>query len=331
MAMLMARRLHRRLRVDLHQRIDIFQIVRDEGILLGFTPLEGLAGAYIRPGGYPGILINSQHPLSKQRYTVAHEFGHHVFGHSDTADVDTESLFRLPESQVSDVEKVAESFAAWMLMPDELVRTLMAELETDDLKLPVQVYELALRLGTSYQATIHQLRNLRLVSASEERALARIAPRDIKQSLTNGAEPPDFRRNVWSVDIRSDRTHLLAESGDRVVVFGREVPSSGAFWRPTEVPDGVELVADSTTDGFDPFPEQYERLRGRAQAGIVGDELDHAFALDLGADEGTALELRFVEGREWQAVDDSKEFRLSILLEAPRTGLRVDEAELVLH
>src|SRR5437016_3883857 len=82
-ALLAATREHERLQTDLSGPVDIFQTIWDAGIWLMFQPLDSLYGMLFidGPTGSPGILINSQHPPSLQRYTAAHEYAHYVLGH----------------------------------------------------------------------------------------------------------------------------------------------------------------------------------------------------------------------------------------------------------
>ncbi len=87
-----AQREHQRLDTTFLGRVEIFDIIEEQQIWLLFQKLQGLYGAYKRHGGVAGIIINSQHPLTLQRYTAAHEYGHHVLGHDASAD-DEDRIF----------------------------------------------------------------------------------------------------------------------------------------------------------------------------------------------------------------------------------------------
>ena len=77
---------HQRLGTSMHERIPVFDVIEDSRIWLFFQPMRTLFGAYERHGNAAGIIINSQHPLSLQRFTAGHEYGHHVLGHEASAD-----------------------------------------------------------------------------------------------------------------------------------------------------------------------------------------------------------------------------------------------------
>src|SRR6266508_2998897 len=81
-----AQREHLRLGTPMDRRVEIFDAIEGAGIWLMFQPLRELFGASQRLGEAAGIIINSNHPLSLQRFTAAHEYGHHVFGHDLSLD-----------------------------------------------------------------------------------------------------------------------------------------------------------------------------------------------------------------------------------------------------
>src|SRR5437867_2727207 len=91
LAMLRAAHAHRELGIDPTRRIDIFRAIEDAELILSFEPMPNLSGAYYRDAG---ILVNANHPLARQRYTAAHEFGHHLFRHDTSVDPLTEPLAR---------------------------------------------------------------------------------------------------------------------------------------------------------------------------------------------------------------------------------------------
>ena len=47
---------------------------------------EGVAGAYIVRKGQPFVFLNGSQPVTRQRFTLAHELGHHRLGHAAVVD-----------------------------------------------------------------------------------------------------------------------------------------------------------------------------------------------------------------------------------------------------
>lgn len=97
--------------------IDPFKIMRDMGIVYQFIDSRDLEGVYILPeddDDIPFIGINYNRPITRQRYTAAHELCHHI------KDKNSE-LCDIRCINGSATERYAESFAAALLMPEELL------------------------------------------------------------------------------------------------------------------------------------------------------------------------------------------------------------------
>jgi Zn-dependent peptidase ImmA (M78 family) len=71
----------------------------------------GPAGAYTVERGRPFILLNSSEPVVRQRFTLAHEFGHHCLHHGDMLDE------RIAWDATDPKEAAANAFAAEFLVP----------------------------------------------------------------------------------------------------------------------------------------------------------------------------------------------------------------------
>jgi Zn-dependent peptidase ImmA (M78 family) len=210
--------LHDDLSVDCSQRIDVFSCIRQLGIQLMFRPLNRCAGIYV-PGadGTPGILIHWGHPAALQRYSASHELGHHVFNHGhqfDRGEVVPRSTSNVWDSK----EMLAEAFAAWFLMPPELVDSALSVLNISRPKSPHDAYALALRLGTSYTATCVHLNSLGLMHRDEMDACLKTRPKEIKKSLIQNHTLKDWRRDVWVITRESQERRLTVNRGDRVVI-----------------------------------------------------------------------------------------------------------------
>jgi len=80
-------------------------------VVLATLPEGGPAGAYTQERGVPFILVNAVEPVVRQRFTLAHEFGHHRLGHGDVLDQTISWGVTAP------VEVAANRFAAEFLVP----------------------------------------------------------------------------------------------------------------------------------------------------------------------------------------------------------------------
>jgi Zn-dependent peptidase ImmA (M78 family)/predicted secreted protein len=244
--------------VDVSRQIDPFEAINRAGVTVAVVPLESLSGAYVpamvETDGRPGILVNSKHPRTRQRFTAAHELCHHLRDKGVVLDRETEVL---PRSGVirNDHEAVAEAFAGWFLMPRHLVLRLMHDLAVGDSPDPIDVYRLSLELGTSYLATAAHLYSLGLVSRPRWRELAKLAPKWIKEQLAVHG-PGDSWGDVWHLtDKERGQRRITPRPGDEIVIELDELPSSGYIWT-TPVGGGFEVAdfsfeqknADDPTD-----------------------------------------------------------------------------------
>ncbi len=89
------------------------------GVLVLDLP-EGVAGAYDPAGAW--IFVNGRQQVVRQRFTVAHEFGHHRLGHRDLKILDSPADIagRAHEHDWREVQ--ANAFAAEFLAPKAAVR-----------------------------------------------------------------------------------------------------------------------------------------------------------------------------------------------------------------
>jgi type IV secretion system protein TrbC len=89
----------------------------------------------------------------------------------------------------------------------------------EDLHDPINVYQLALRAGTSFEATVWTLHRYDVFDRATAKAMA--APqrlKKIKQDILCGFEPDNYRGDVWLVTDHDAALHLEGGPGDIVVV-----------------------------------------------------------------------------------------------------------------
>jgi Zn-dependent peptidase ImmA (M78 family) len=147
--------------------IDIEAIVKAEGILLQKENLEAeVSGMLVIKESQTIIAINEKHALTRQRFTIAHEFGHYVLHRSLSNVFFDESLvfFRDRESTTGTKyqEIEANNFAAELLMLRKhlALKPLDAFDEADN----SGICQLAQEFGVSTQALTIRLTKLGLIT-----------------------------------------------------------------------------------------------------------------------------------------------------------------------
>lgn len=270
---LAAQRARRRFGLGTVRRVDVFDVIDDQGIWLMFQPLRDLYGFYRRlDTDRAGIVLHAGHPLGVQRYTAAHELAHHLLGHAysldqagdiggalgaDAPDVDQLAVAARSRDDVGDPlqEAAAQSFAATFLMPVQSVNQALLEAGHDREHPQIaaaDVYALSLEFGTSYEATLTQLAVLGKLTWQQTREL-RLPPIQIKTMLA-GRRPMNARADMWVAHDRNRERTFPLRIGDELLIRLPEIPSSGYAWTLPE-PAALPLsVVDERLDAVDDGP-----------------------------------------------------------------------------
>lgn len=135
--------------------VDLISIAAGLGVGVQADPLNStISGHYLPQGGYNGSPLITYNPFEhpvRQRFTIAHELGHHALGHGER-DRDTPESFY---SGVHDpIEQAANQFAAEILMPADTVHMLIRTRGISD------VETLSSLFWVSRAAMKYRLRNL---------------------------------------------------------------------------------------------------------------------------------------------------------------------------
>jgi len=111
--------------------VPVFEIAEKEGYAIKFFTSEGelakVAG-FTDPKSKT-IYVNQSDPVYRQSFTVAHELGHLVLGHKPN---EYGVLLRNTNIATNDIEKQANAFAAYLLMPDALIKDIMTKYKLDE-------------------------------------------------------------------------------------------------------------------------------------------------------------------------------------------------------
>lgn len=243
-----ALRERRRLGAMDHERLDIFREIDRAGIWLMFQPLNRLYGFYQRIEDVAGIVVHSGHPIALQRYTAAHEYGHHVLGHIRSLDGRDEIEGRPSEVEDPLAEIAAQAFAGAFLIPLHLLNQTAAALDINiEMPAPQDVYSLAVRFGVSYQAMRTQLRAYGLLDRVAFEQLD-VSPLKIKEELGGGEPPTDHRADLWVVEHGVAPGRVALQVADEVIVRVPETASTGYRWRVGYFDHAVlDLIEDQSS------------------------------------------------------------------------------------
>lgn len=215
---------------DGYTRVDPFAIAAKEGIAVILRPLDKLLGAFIRQSA-SGILINVERSAGLVHMTCAHELGHYFGGHETTTDITIDY-----DTTASIKEQEAEWFAYQLLVPRLVLATAMRRKgwTVQSLHKPHLVYQLSLRLGISYTATIWSLNRHKLLDRATVKNLLGVQPARIKRNLIGDAlfNP---HKEVWLLDESDQSIILEPRPEDLLVLRLKSHASSGYIWSPKEL------------------------------------------------------------------------------------------------
>ena len=180
-AVVQALRIRSSVRLKPWNPIDIFDLTQQLGVEVRFAKISSMEGMYLRQAA-PTILIASERPAGRQRFSCAHELGHHVFGDSSRVD----ELFDPNSKKERGEEEIrADMFAGMLLMPKSAVdRAFTSRKLNPETADPVEFSRVASALGVGYSTLARHLHYaLRTITENRLAAIERCTPRKIRESV----------------------------------------------------------------------------------------------------------------------------------------------------
>ena len=83
---------------------------------------DELSGIAVLKNGVPRIYFNPNDHSNRQRFTIAHELGHHVLGHTKDGEMHRDNVENYSSGAHNMLEVHANKFAAQLLMPEKAIR-----------------------------------------------------------------------------------------------------------------------------------------------------------------------------------------------------------------
>jgi predicted secreted protein len=232
--------------------VDVLAAIGEVGLMVLFQPLDGLLGAYVPTAGTTGMLVTTERSLHIQRFTAAHELGHHLLNHRTMSlDADVGFVARGDPDGHNLQEIEADAFASEFLLPSWLIAAHVRRHRWGraDLKHADVVYQLSLRLGVSYAATCWSLSSNNIIMQSDAQKLVAVQPKDSKQRAVPDFEPKTWHSDVWLLSDHDRGVQILGNPDDVLVLELEEHVTSGYAWDMQAVADaGLTVERDERQD-----------------------------------------------------------------------------------
>jgi Zn-dependent peptidase ImmA (M78 family) len=273
--------------------IDVFAAIVQMNIPLMFRPLDGLLGTFL-PKPAPGIMVTTERSLAIQRFTGAHELGHCYMGHEFSLD-DKSILARSPFGSRSydPREAAADAFAASFLVPRWLPEIHAARhgWNARSMHDPLTVYQLSLRLGTSFDAACRSLKHHEIIDADAMGKLLEVTPKKIKQHILEGHELENWYPDVWVLSEADTATRIQGGPNDVFVLKLRENSGAGYLWNLEDLEAaGFAIVTDKRI-----IPSHEDKIGGMVER-VLTTRLSEP-------DHGRSGRISLNESRPWAAGD----------------------------
>jgi Zn-dependent peptidase ImmA (M78 family)/transcriptional regulator with XRE-family HTH domain len=179
---------------------DIYRFIRWEiGPWISWNSFGTFSGIYLAQNyksaqtPLPIIGIHTEHISERQRFSAAHELGHHLLKHT--------GKIGSPTKAISDPEeKDANQFAANLLMEKNKVLKIMSEIKdsSKDIDLLKIVLLTAGRLQVSFPAILNRLTSIGEISHETKERLAKERPTDTKKDPTKKLNEQEFQNEIIS-------------------------------------------------------------------------------------------------------------------------------------
>jgi hypothetical protein len=167
--------------LDLHRPICVYDLCQRLGVTVRFNDISSMEGMYDRTPR-PRIHVSALRPLNRRAFTCGHELGHHVFGHGSTID---ELHDELSDRSLSADELLAESFAAFLLMPTVGLRGAFASRGIKPESASARdIYAIASTFGVGYATLVNHLALAAgMLSWGRRLALLKFTPKMIREEI----------------------------------------------------------------------------------------------------------------------------------------------------
>lgn len=189
-----------------------YDLAMEMEIKVSFVSAPSLEGMYSPDPSPPSIILSSERPAGRKRFSCGHELGHHVFKHGFKMDELDESN----SSSSSPEEFIAQRFASALLMPKLAVDASFGQRgwnpRTAD---ATQFFIVSQELGVGFTTLISNAEiNFKYLNKAKADKLRATSLKALRKSIAS----MDVENDVFPLDEKWNRRTVDVESGDLIVI-----------------------------------------------------------------------------------------------------------------
>lgn len=140
---------------------DLSELIDWLGIQYIVRPLPtSVRGFYLKTDQNTYIIVNSRDKRVRQRWTTAHELGHHLYSFASS---DMTTAWLTTEHDSDPIEKICDRYAAELLMPESAVRRVAADMRKHCRGRQDWVEAMAKQFDVSHTAMWRRLQEINLL------------------------------------------------------------------------------------------------------------------------------------------------------------------------
>lgn len=232
-------------------RVDILDAVSRLGVTVILRPLKDVIGTLLKLERGSGLMLSVFQSARLLRNASACALSILLYTARKEESLNFRSLYKLiAESLPRSPDD--ENFVSVLdlLLPNFLLASLQVRQKWSnrDLEDPVNIYQASLRLGASYQATVHAYERMGCLTPSDSQKLLKVKLSDIKRTLLEDINPENVDDiDVWCLSEDKEEYAIQANRDDLFVLRLKEKGSAGYAWDFDALEEkGFAILEDKT-------------------------------------------------------------------------------------
>lgn len=232
-------------------RVDILDAVSRLGVTVILRPLKDVIGTLLKLERGSGLMLSVFQSAKLLRTVSATALSILLYAERREESLNCRYWYKLTEESLPRSPD-DENFVSVLdlLLPNFLLASLQARQKWSnrDLQDPINIYQASLRLGASYQATVHAYERMGCYTSSDARKLLKIKLSDTKRTLLEDINTENLDDiDVWCLSEDKDEYAIRAKRDDLFVLRLKENGSAGYAWDFEALEEkGFAILEDKT-------------------------------------------------------------------------------------